>query len=273
MQFLILFVVALAISAIGFYRFVWFISLGYGFSMAGIGVTLLVMFDPVAQYTKQSSDALTPVTVIMAILLIVYGLRLGGYLLVRERRSASYQRMMKNEIKDGSGTNLVLKIVVWLSCALLYVCEASPLLFRLESHASTDAVAVIGMVIMLLGIVLESAADFTKNRYKRSHPNRFCDVGLFRLVRCPNYLGEVLTWTGMFVSGITAFSGIWQWLAAIGGWACIVWIMFGGARRLELRQNKNYGKDPEYQAYVAKTTILIPFVPLYSVAKYRWLVG
>ena len=266
MQFLILFVVALAISAIGFYRFVWFISLGYGFSMAGIGVTLLVMFGPVAQYTKQSSDALTPVTVIMAILLIVYGLRLGGYLLVRERRSASYQRMMKNEIKDGSGTNLVLKIVVWLSCALLYVCEASPLLFRLESHASTDAVAVIGMVIMLLGIVLESAADFTKNRYKRSHPNRFCDVGLFRLVRCPNYLGEVLTC-------ITAFSGIWQWLAAIGGWACIVWIMFGGARRLELRQNKNYGKDPEYQAYVAKTTILIPFVPLYSVAKYRWLVG
>lgn len=269
MHFLILFIVALVISAIGFHRFVWFISLGYGFSMAGIGATLLIMFGP----TASQNPALDPVTIVMAILLIVYGLRLGGYLLLRERRSASYQRTMKNEIKDGSGMSPILKIVVWASCALLYVCEASPLLFRLQNHAPTDAAAIIGMVVMLLGIVLESAADLTKNRFKKAHPDRFCDVGLFRLVRCPNYLGEVLTWTGMFVSGLTALAGVWQWLAAVGGWACIVWIMFGGARRLELRQNKNYGSDPEYQAYVAKTPILIPFVPLYSVAKYRWLVG
>lgn len=52
-----------------------------------------------------------------------------------------------------------------------------------------------------------------------------------------------------------------------------VYIMFGGARRLELRQNKNYGDDPEYQQYVKTTTILLPFIPLYSVAKYKWLVG
>ncbi|NMM93125.1 steroid reductase [Bifidobacterium sp. DSM 109957] len=265
MQFLILCVVALVISAIGFYRFVWFISLGYGFSMAGIGIALLVMFG--------MGGALTWVTAIMAVLLIGYGLRLGGYLLIREQRSAAYQRTMKNEIKDGSGVNPILKIVIWLVCALLYVCESSPLLFRLQNHAPMDAVAIIGMIVMLLGIVLESASDYTKNRFKKTHPQRFCDVGPFRLVRCPNYLGEVLTWTGMFVSGVTALSGVWQWVAAIAGWVCIVWIMFGGARRLELRQNKNYGNDPEYQSYVSKTPILIPFVPLYSVAKYKWLVG
>ena len=268
MQFLILFLVALAISAIGFHRFVWFISLGYGFSMAGIGVALLIMFGPAA-----ARPTLDPATAIMAVLLVVYGLRLGGYLLVRERRSASYKRTMKDEVKDGSDMNPVLKVVVWASCALLYVCEASPLLFRLGNGAPADAAAWTGMAIMLLGIVLESAADFTKNRFKKAHPRRFCDVGLFRLVRCPNYLGEVLTWTGMFVSGVTALHGPWQWVAAVGGWACIVWIMFGGARRLELRQNRNYGDDPEYRSYVATTPILLPFVPLYSVAKYRWLVG
>lgn len=42
MNFLILFLVALVISAIGFKKFVWFISLGYGFSIAGIGVALLI---------------------------------------------------------------------------------------------------------------------------------------------------------------------------------------------------------------------------------------
>ena len=49
--------------------------------------------------------------------------------------------------------------------------------------------------------------------------------------------------------------------------------MFGGARRLEIRQNKSYGDDPEYQRYVKTTPIMIPFVPIYSVEKYTWLVA
>jgi hypothetical protein len=47
--------------------------------------------------------------------------------------------------------------------------------------------------------------------------------------------------------------------------------MFSGARRLELRQNEVYGTDPEYQAYVKKTPILISFLPIYSVERYKWL--
>lgn len=263
MKFLIMLLVALAISAIGFKKFVWFISLGYGFSVAGLGVAMLAMFY----------KALSPVTVLLAVMCIIYGFRLGGYLLVRERKSASYQKTMKNDIKDGSDMKFVLKVVVWVSCALLYCCEVSPVFFRLQNGAKTDAAAIVGTVIMALGIILESAADYTKNRFKKKNPQRFCDVGLFKIVRCPNYFGEVLIWTGMFVSGVTALSGALQWIAAVFGWVCIVYIMFGGARRLEIRQNKNYGNDPEYQNYVKKTPILLPLIPLYSVEKYKWLVG
>lgn len=263
MKFWILFVVAMAISAIGFKKFVWFISLGYGFSIAGIGMALFALFP----------GNLTPVTVVMSLLFVVYGCRLGGYLLIREKRSASYQRTMKNEIKDGSDMNFLLKVVIWAVCALLYCCEASPVFFRLQNGTETDAMAIIGAVIMAAGIALEATSDFTKNNFKKKYPKRFCDTGLFRIVRCPNYLGEVLTWTGVFLSGVTALHGVLQWAAALFGWICIVYIMFGGARRLELRQNRNYGDDPEYQAYVKKTPILIPFIPLYSVAKYKWLVG
>ena len=42
--FLILFAVALVVSAIGFKKYVWFISIGYGFSVAAIGAALLCMF-------------------------------------------------------------------------------------------------------------------------------------------------------------------------------------------------------------------------------------
>ena len=137
----------------------------------------------------------------------------------------------------------------------------------------TDVVTVVGVIIMALGIILESAADLQKSAAKKVNPSRFCDSGLYKIVRCPNYLGEVLFWTGVFVSGVNIYGSVWQWIAAAFGYICIVYIMFGGARRLELRQNRNYGYDPEYQAYVKKTPILLPLVPLYSVAKYKWLVG
>jgi steroid 5-alpha reductase family enzyme len=64
---------------------------------------------------------------------------------------------------------------------------------------------------------------------------------------------------------------VWQWALSLLGFALITWVMFSGARRLELRQDKNYGADPEYQEYVRTVPILIPFIPLYSVKKYKFL--
>ena len=263
MKFFILFLIAMLISSVGFKRFVWFISIGYGFSIAGAGLAIIAMFH----------KDLNIVSLIMCLLFIIYGCRLGGYLLIREKRSSSYQATMKNDIKDGSDMNFFLKIVIWAACALLYCCEVSPVFFCLENQAGMDVLTVIGCIVMAAGIGLEAFADYTKNQYKKEHPKRLCDVGVFRFVRCPNYLGEVLTWTGVFLSGVTALQSVLQWILALDGWICIVYIMFGGARRLEIRQNKNYGEDPEYQKYVKTTPILLPFIPLYSVEKYKWLVG
>lgn len=275
MNFLILIIIALVVSAVGFYKYVYFISLGYGFSIAAMGVAMFIKFF----------DVINAGTMIMCILFAIYGCRLGGYLMVREIKSASYRNTMKKEIKDGSSMKMVAKVSIWVSCALLYALQVSPLLFRLESDlrifeaskeaviGEADVVAVVGAAIMALGIILESAADFQKSKAKKLNPSRFCDTGLYKIVRCPNYLGEVLFWTGVFVSGVNIYASAWQWIGAAFGYICIVYIMFGGARRLELRQNRNYGEDPEYQEYVKKTPILLPLIPLYSVAKYKWLVG
>ena len=49
--------------------------------------------------------------------------------------------------------------------------------------------------------------------------------------------------------------------------------MFSGARRLELRQTEVYGSIPEFQAYIKRTPLILPFVPIYSVARHTWLKG
>ena len=55
-------------------------------------------------------------------------------------------------------------------------------------------------------------------------------------------------------------------VAAIG-YVTIFFIMVSGAKRLEKRQNKNYGNLKEYRTYADKTPILIPFIPVYHLVK------
>ena len=261
--FWLLFAAAMLISSIGFYKYVYFISLGYGFSIAGLGLLMLFLFR----------DSLSAGTVLACVLFFVYGCRLGGFLLIRELKSASYNSTMKREIKDGSTMGFGVKCAIWVTCAVLYVLQVVALFYRMSNAAADGIWCFAGCAVMAFGIAFESAADWQKNEAKKRNPNRFCDTGLFRIVRCPNYLGELIFWTGVLISGIGALNGIGQWIMVLLGYAGIVFVMFSGARRLELRQNRNYGSDSEYQAYVTSVPIMIPFIPLYSVVKYKFLVA
>ena len=261
--FLLSLAIALIVSAIGFKKYVWFISLGYGFSIAAIGLVLLITEGRTA----------SAATIFYFILFMAYGLRLGGYLAIREIKSKSYNSVMKKEIKSGKGMPVAAKCGIWISASLLYACEVSPVLFRIHNDKGTDGFLIAGLIISACGLILESTADLQKSAAKKKNPHRFVDSGLFRIVRCPNYFGEMTFWTGVFASGLSCCRGFGQWLAALCGYIGIIYVMFGGARRLEMRQNRNYGKDPEYQRYVKTTPIMIPFIPLYSVEKYKWLVA
>ncbi len=263
LTFWLLFAAAMLISSIGFYKYVYFISLGYGFSIAGLGVIMLIMFR----------NGLSVGTIIACVLFFIYGIRLGGYLLLREVKSASYRNTMKTEIKDGKTMPFGVKCAIWVTCGALYVTQIVPVYYRLLNEKGTDKWCIAGLVIMAFGIIFETVADIQKNAAKKKNPKRFVDTGLYKFVRCPNYLGEMIFWTGVLISGANILTGVGQWIIALIGYIGIIFVMFSGARRLELRQNKNYGDDPEYQAYVKKVPIMVPFIPLYSVAKYKFLVA
>ena len=262
LNFWILFGICMLVSSIGFKNYVWFISLGYGFSIAAQGIAMLIMYG----------QALSLGTIITCVLFILYGLRLGGYLAIREFGGSAYKKNMKGEIKDGKTVPFGVKIAIWTSCAVLYVTQVSGVFYRLANEASDNVMVFVGAGVMLLGVSLETAADIQKNNAKKVNPRRFVDTGLYRIVRCPNYLGEMIFWTGVLLSGIGAVRG-WQWVVVAIGYIGIIFVMFSGARRLEVRQNKNYGNDPEYQKYVKTVPILLPFIPLYSVEKHKWLVA
>lgn len=253
--FLIISIVSLALCAIGFKKLVWFMSIGYGIATAGIGLTLLIM--------SLTSGNISFLYIIQCLLLLVYGVRLGGFLLIRELKNEKYKAKL-NEIGANTKVPFFAAFVIWVVCAALYVCQTSPAIYRLQNGFSktTDIAFIIGLVISLAGIIIETVADKQKSAQKEKNPNLPAMEGLFKMCRCPNYFGEILFWTGIFVSGINAVQGT-QWIIAICGYVGILGVMISGAKRLETRHIKNYGTLPEYNTYANKTPILIPLLPIY----------
>lgn len=271
----IMFGVALLMSCIGFKKFVYFLSVGYGLAIFGIGVSLMVITA-----IKPSLFGITAnswVNYVIAAALILYGLRLSSFLIYREAKSASYRKTM---VSGTSSTEkkmpVFVKATIWISVGILYVMQTYPLTYRIggsfEASGTGLIAPLVGACIAFVGLLIETLADLQKSAAKKKDPKSFAHTGLYRYVRCPNYMGEIIFWTGILVTGVDIYGSDWvAWLIAILGWLLIVYVMVSGAKRLEKRQNKNYGDNPEYQEYIAKTPILSRIIPVKSLEKWNWI--
>ena len=261
----IILAVCAVLCAVGFYKFVYFLSIGYGFAVAGGGIAILVMalINPTA----------TPIwlLLIQAVLFVAYGVRLSGFLLVRELKNVSFKKtdVAKDTLAKNNEKKMPIFVLatIWICVSVLYTAQASPMLFRYDNASSDIIVPLVGVAVSVFGLILEAVADNQKSAQKKVRPDMVATEGLYKIVRCPNYLGEIIFWTGIFVSGVTTYATVGQWITAVLAYICIVYIMFNGAQRLEKRQMGRYGDNEEYNTYANKTPIIIPLLPIYHLNK------
>ena len=257
----ILAIVCAVLCAVGFYKFVYFLSIGYGFAVAGGGIAVFIMALVVR------TDAPLWVLLVQAALFLAYGIRLSGFLLVREIKNAAYRKPLKEATGNEKKMPFFVLFTIWVCVAILYTAQVSPMLFRVTNNTTGVILPVIGFAVSVFGLILESIADNQKSAQKKENPDMVATKGLYKMCRCPNYLGEIIFWTGVFVSGMNTYSTVGQWITAIIAYICIVFIMFNGAQRLEKRQMARYGGNKEYNDYANKTPIIIPLLPIYHLNK------
>lgn len=119
--------------------------------------------------------------------------------------------------------------------------------------APLGAIDAAAIVIFLLGSALNTGAEFARRRFKHNPDNRgrLYTGGPFRLVRHPNYLGDVL-----WVSG-------WA-LLTLNPWSAVIpMVLFAGFVFLFIPQLSRYlaGRyGDDYLHWAAKTKRIIPFV-------------
>ena len=254
----IFFALSLLVCLCGFKKYVYFMSIGYGFSVAIIGVAMAVM----------SLMGIYPISVanfIQFALFFIYGFRLSGFLLIREIKNAAYRKTLAEA--TGKEVPIFVKFFMWVFMGVLYVAQTSGVAFRLFNKADNSVCQWIGISISAFGIILEAVADKQKSEQKAKRPDMVATEQLYKIVRCPNYFGEILFWTGVTVSALDCLVDVGQWITVIIAYVCIVFIMFNGAQRLEKRQMARYGENKEYNDYADKTPIIIPFLPVYHLNK------
>ncbi len=256
--------IALAVSALGFLRTVYFVSIGYAFSIVAMAIVASVLM-------RQN---LAWVALAQGLGLVVWGGRLGWFIVAREQ-APSYQNERRENNQRGVGLAWWTKGLIWIGVSLLYVCMYSPHWYMLAAAPadllapSTRALAIAGLGILWGGNVIEMIADRQKSRFKSRHPRTFCNVGLYRWVRCPNYWGEIMVWMGSWMVGLGCYHSPAAWVMGLAGLVCIVLVMMGSTKRLEATQAQRYGESAEFRDYIRTVPVLFPWLPVYSLRNVR----
>ena len=195
-------------------------------------------------------------SILLTLLIIVWATRLGVFLLKRVKAAGSDGRF--DDLKDFSTFFMVWNLqALWITFTLL----SSLIIFTSNHSGNLEIYDYIGIITWISGLFIEVVADKQKSDFKNdiSNKNKFISTGLWKHSRHPNYLGEIILWTGITIIAIPLFSG-WSWLGLISPVFVFIMLKFiSGVRILENRADMKWGKDKEYLKYKNSTPEIFPF--------------
>jgi len=200
-----------------------------------------------------------PVQLIASLMVLLWALRLGGYLFGRILRIKVDHRF------DGMRERPLRFARFWILQAISVAVIMLPVSYLLgrDQAPHFGAWAVAGIAIWALGLLVETLSDAQKSAFKGTEKNRerFISTGLWRYSRHPNYFGELLVWWGLFVYAVPFLHGP-AFAVALGPLFLTLLLLFvSGIPLLEKGAEAKYGADPAYREYRRRTSILVPLPP------------
>lgn len=212
-------------------------------------------FVTLAGWMLTRGDAGDPTQLVLAAMVILWGVRLAGYLFYRILTIGRDARF------DGIREHFWPFFKFWLGQGIAVWVIMLPVTLWFAAPAPYSFWMSVGGTIWALGLIVETIADAQKFAAK-TRPgggDRWVDEGLWRYSRYPNYFGEMLCWWGVFLY-VAPGLGAWNALGILGP-ISITYILLKvtGIPTLEKSAAKKWGDNPAYQAYVASTNRLVPW--------------
>jgi len=193
-------------------------------------------------------------------LALVWGLRLGGYLLWRNRGKPEdfrYQAMRRHwgarfPLMSFLTVFTLQGVLMWIVSLPLQIAQLAP------EPAQLGALDLLGAGLWLVGMFFESVGDAQLARFKAdpASAGKVMDRGLWRYTRHPNYFGDCLVWWGLFAIALSVPGGIYSIVGPI-----VMTVLLRRVSGVTLLERSLVKRRPGYAAYVARTNAFVPGPP------------
>lgn len=191
-------------------------------------------------------------------MVVSWAFRLGLFLFTRILKEGQDRRF--NKVRDRPGTFFVYWTIqgMWVFLTLLPTLIVND---KREDRPLTSR-DYIGWSLWTAGFLIESIADYQKSAFRGNPENqgKFIQHGLWSIVQYPNYLGEIMMWSGIYLSSTSVLRG-WEHVSVISPlFLTFLLTKVSGIPIQEKGAFKRYGGDPAFHEHIKKTPKLIPFI-------------
>ena len=190
-------------------------------------------------------------------LILLWGLRLSGYITVRNHGKGEDRRYQAIRARNQPHFEWKSFYLVFVLQAVLAWIVSLSLLAALAGASPWGWLDTVGVCVVLLGFVFETLGDLQLARFKADAANhgRVMNTGLWRYTRHPNYFGDFCVWWGFFLIALSA-----------GGWWAIVSpllmsVLLMKVSGVTLLEQDIAERRPGYRDYVERTPAFFPEWP------------
>mmetsp|Transcript_5243 Transcript_5243/g.10635 ORF Transcript_5243/g.10635 Transcript_5243/m.10635 type:complete len:315 (-) Transcript_5243:270-1214(-) len=173
---------------------------------------------------------------------------------------------------DGVKEKFFMFLFYWVFQGIWVFCISMPMILVNSSDKRYEGFSILDWVSIVafgMAVIIEIFADVQKAIWvKKGREGGFCQIGIWKYSRHPNYFGEILQWWSAFGFAFGSGTG-WndaQWWASILSPLFTMQILLntGGTGVMQANSTQSlkryYEGYPEYSLYRESTSILIPFI-------------
>ncbi|HVA99337.1 MAG TPA: DUF1295 domain-containing protein [Bacteroidia bacterium] len=195
---------------------------------------------------------------LIATMVIIWGARLGTYLLVRIFSHLHTEDGRYKQLRQDWAPNVNFRFLLFFQTqALSNVILSIPfLLICINPDPKINLLEYIGFALWLISIIGESVADRQLQLFKKNsdNKNKVCDKGLWNYSRHPNYFFEWMIWVSYFVF---ALSSPYGWISIICPLS-MLFLLFKVTGIPMTEEQAIRSKGDAYKAYQRTTSSFIP---------------
>lgn len=193
------------------------------------------------------------------VLTAIWGLRLAGYLAVRNLghgEDKRYTALLSRQ--SGNLVGYVLRTVYVPQGVVMFIVSL-PVQVAMYERTPLGILGALGIVVWCVGFVFETVGDAQLARFKKDPANagRVMDRGLWAWTRHPNYFGDVCVWVGLWLLALGRPVGLLTVISPV----LMGFFLIKITGKALLERNLRRSRGAAYDAYAARTSGFLPLPP------------